>query len=197
MPQLFIAAVLLLACALLLGLAPSRRRASHRDDTPAVPALTDALTGTSSRGYFEEALRQYLEEFRRIGRPVGLVILDLDHFGRINHTHGRHVGDEVLKAVGNCLKGVTRRHDVVARLGGEEFALLIPNADMVTMTRLAERIRGTIGGMAIVAAGSRFSVTASVGLALWDGEETAEALFRRADQQLYQAKNSGRNRVCA
>ncbi|MBX3580596.1 MAG: GGDEF domain-containing protein [Rhizobiaceae bacterium] len=160
-------------------------------------ALTDGLTGMQNRRYFDEALKEYLDEFRRVDKPVGLMIVDLDHFKQINDTHGHDVGDEVLKAVGNCLRDMTRYHDVVARLGGEEFAVVAPNMEMETMMRFAERIRKAIGGMAIVSGNVRLKVTASVGIAIWDRKETADALYRRADQQLYQAKNTGRNRVCA
>jgi len=105
--------------------------------------------------------------------------------------------DEVLKAVAGCLKDMTRFHDVVARLGGEEFAVVAPNMDNETLVRFAERIRKAISGMAIVSGNVRLKITASVGLAIWDRKESAETLFRRADQQLYQAKKTGRNRVCA
>jgi len=160
-------------------------------------ALTDALTGMQNRRYFDDALKEYLGEFRRVERPVGLMIVDLDHFKQINDAYGHDVGDEVLRAVGTCLKDMTRYHDVVARLGGEEFAVVAPNMDMDNMMRFAERIRKAIGGMAIVSGNVRLKVTASVGLAVWDRKENADGLFRRADQQLYQAKKTGRNRVCA
>lgn len=160
-------------------------------------ALTDALTGMQNRRYFDDALKEYLDEFRRVDRPVGLMVVDLDHFKQINDTHGHDVGDEVLRAVGNCLKDMTRYHDVVARLGGEEFAVVAPNMDIEMMTRFAERIRKAIGGMAIVSGSARLKVTASLGIAVWDRKEAAESLFRRADQQLYLAKKTGRDRVCA
>jgi len=160
-------------------------------------ALTDGLTGMQNRRYFDDALKEYLGEFRRIEKPVGLMIVDLDHFKQINDTHGHDIGDEVLKAVAGCLKDMTRYHDVVARLGGEEFAVVAPNMETETLLRLAERIRKAIGGMAIVSGNVRLKITASVGLAIWDRKESAESLFRRADQQLYEAKKTGRNRVCA
>ncbi len=170
---------------------------SARSQTLEHAALTDGLTGMQNRRYFDDALKEYLDEFGRIDRPVGLMIVDLDHFKLINDTHGHDVGDEVLRAVANCLKDITRYHDVVARLGGEEFAVVAPNMDSDTMVRFAERIRKAIAGMAVLSGNVRLKVTASVGLAIWDRKETAEDLFRRADQQLYQAKNAGRNRVSA
>ena len=170
---------------------------SARSQTLEQAALTDGLTGMQNRRYFDDALKEYLGEFRRISRPVGLMILDLDHFKQVNDTHGHDVGDAVLRAVADCLKDMTRYHDIVARLGGEEFAVVAPNMDAESMTRFAERIRKAISGMAIVSGNVRLKVTASVGLAVWDLKESPESLFRRADQQLYEAKKSGRNRVSA
>jgi two-component system cell cycle response regulator len=170
---------------------------SARSETLELAALTDGLTGMQNRRYFDDALREYLEEFRRIGRPVGLMILDLDHFKEVNDTHGHDVGDEVLRAVASCLKDMTRYHDVVARLGGEEFAVVAPNMDNELLLKLAERIRKAIAAMAIVSGNVRLRITTSVGLAVWDGKEGADEFYRRADSLLYQAKRLGRNRVCA
>ena len=170
---------------------------SARSETLEHAALTDALTGMQNRRFFDDALREYIEEFRKIDKPVGLMILDLDHFKGINDTHGHDVGDLVLKAVANCLKDMTRYHDVVARLGGEEFAVVAPNMDEATLMKFAERIRKAIAALAIQSGNVRLRVTTSVGLAIWDRKETAEDFYRRADKHLYQAKRMGRNRVCA
>jgi diguanylate cyclase (GGDEF)-like protein len=170
---------------------------SARSQTLEQAALTDSLTGMQNRRYFDDALREYLEEFRRISKPVGLMILDLDHFKEVNDTHGHDVGDEVLRAVASCLKDMTRYHDVVARLGGEEFAVVAPNMDNDLLMKLAERIRKAIAAMAVVSGNVRLRITTSVGLAVWDGNEGADEFFRRADSLLYQAKRLGRNRVCA
>ena len=160
-------------------------------------ALTDGLTGMQNRRYFDDALKEYLEQFRRIDKPVGLMIVDLDHFKQVNDTHGHDVGDEVLRAIAGCLRGMTRYHDVVARLGGEEFAIVAPNMEIDNFMRFAERIRKAIAATPIAAGDVLLKVTASVGLAIWDHKETADELYRRADQQLYEAKKGGRNRVCA
>ena len=133
----------------------------------------------------------------RIEKPIGLMILDLDHFKQVNDTHGHDVGDEVLRAVANCLRDMTRYHDVVARLGGEEFAVVAPNMNEDQLFKLAERIRKEISALPIMSDNVRLKVTTSVGLAIWDGKEPADDFFRRADKQLYQAKRQGRNRVCA
>jgi diguanylate cyclase (GGDEF)-like protein len=170
---------------------------SARSQTLEQAALTDGLTGMQNRRYFDDALREYLQEFRRIDRPVGLMILDLDHFKLVNDTHGHDVGDEVLRAVATCLRGMTRYHDVVARLGGEEFAVVTPNMDVELLARFAERIRKAIANLSILSGNVRLKVTTSVGLAVWDHKESAEDFYRRADRQLYEAKKQGRNRVCA
>ena len=170
---------------------------SARSETLEQAALTDALTGMQTRRYFDDALKEYLGEFRRVERPIGLMILDLDHFKQVNDTHGHDVGDEVLRAVANCLKDMTRYHDVVARLGGEEFAVVTPNMDAELLARFAERIRKAIAAMSVQSGNIRLKVTASVGLAVWDRKESAEDFYRRADRQLYEAKRLGRNRVCA
>ncbi|TIT72425.1 MAG: GGDEF domain-containing protein, partial [Mesorhizobium sp.] len=135
--------------------------------------------------YFDDALREYLDEFGRIDKPVGLMILDLDHFKQVNDTHGHDVGDEVLRAVAQCVRGMTRYHDVVARLGGEEFAVVTPNMDAELLARFAERIRKAIANMSILSGNVRLKVTTSVGLAVWDRKESAEDFYRRADRQLY------------
>lgn len=169
---------------------------SARSETLAHAALTDGLTGMQNRRYFDDALREYLVEFGRIDRPIGLMILDLDHFKQINDTHGHDVGDEVLKAVASCLKDLTRHHDVVARLGGEEFAVVAPNMDAEVLTRFAERLRKAIAAVLVPSEIARLRVTTSIGLAVWGRQESAEEFFRRADRQLYEAKSLGRNRVC-
>ena len=170
---------------------------SARSQTLEHAALTDSLTGMQNRRYFDDALREYLQEFKRINKPVGLVILDLDHFKTVNDTHGHDVGDEVLKVVANCLRDFTRHHDVAARLGGEEFAVGAPNMDKESLTKLAERIRLAIAQLSVSTGNVTLRVTTSVGLAVWDRKESAEDFFRRADRMLYQAKRMGRNRVCA
>ncbi len=170
---------------------------SQRSETFQHAALTDALTGMQNRRYFDDALREYLEAFRKIRKPIGLMVLDLDHFKQVNDTHGHDVGDIVLREVANCLRSLTRYHDVVARLGGEEFAIVVPNMSGDKLASFAERIRKAVSDLVIDNENVRLRVTASVGLAVWNGRESAEELLRRADTRLYDAKRSGRNRVCA
>ena len=160
-------------------------------------AVTDGLTGMYNRRYFDDALSEYLHAFGRINKPIGMVILDLDHFKKVNDIHGHDVGDEVLRQIAECLQVFTRYHDVVARLGGEEFAILSPNITERQLYNLSDRIRHAISDLNIRNGNVTLKVTVSAGLAIWDGVETGEELYRRADKQLYEAKRQGRNRVCA
>ncbi|GGD20248.1 GGDEF domain-containing protein [Aureimonas glaciei] len=172
-----------------------RRRTSEME----LAALTDGLTGLNNRRYFDEALAQYLEEFTRIGRPVGLLVLDLDHFKGINDTHGHDAGDEVLRAVARCLMEHARHHDFVARLGGEEFAVIVPNMGHEALAMFAERLRLAVERLALDVGNVRLRITMSVGLAVAEGAGSADpaTLVKRADVNLYNAKQAGRNRISA
>jgi len=160
-------------------------------------AVTDGLTGMYNRRYFDEALAEYLEAFGQIEKPIGMVILDLDHFKKVNDTHGHDVGDKVLRQIAECLQIFTRYHDVLARLGGEEFAILSPNITESQLYNLSDRIRQAVSELTITHGNVTLKVTVSAGLAIWNGVESGEELYRRADKQLYEAKRKGRNRVCA
>ncbi|MER0239697.1 GGDEF domain-containing protein [Fulvimarina sp. MAC8] len=160
-------------------------------------ALTDPLTGMHNRRFFDEAMRHYLEEFEKIGRPLGFMLLDLDNFKSINDTYGHDVGDQVLKTVANCLFDFTRHHDVVARLGGEEFAVVAPNMGKSDCAAFAERIREAIGNLVIRTGNLSLRVTVSVGVAVSQRNDEIGQFYKRADVNLYHAKQTGRNRVCA
>jgi two-component system cell cycle response regulator len=170
-----------------------RRRSKEMEQA----ALTDVLTGLTNRRYFDEALTQFLEAFGRVGRPVGLMILDLDHFKGINDAYGHDVGDEVLRAVSRCLMEHTRYHDIVARLGGEEFAVVVPNMDQRLLGEFADRLRVAVEHLSMDVGNVRLRITMSVGLAMAVPGEEASALYKRADVNLYNAKQAGRNRICA
>lgn len=169
---------------------------SERSQNLEQAATTDVLTGMHNRRYFDNALVEYLKAFREVGRPVGMMVLDLDHFKKINDSHGHDVGDLVLRQVAACLMEFTRYHDVVARLGGEEFAVLSPNTTGHQLRTLADRIRVAVSDLRLTSGNVTLQVTVSVGLATWNGEEGGDELFRRADRQLYEAKRQGRNRTC-
>ena len=170
---------------------------SARSQTLEYAAVTDPLTGLYNRRYFDDALNEYLAAFRRIEKPMGMILLDIDHFKQVNDTHGHDIGDEVLRQIAACLADFTRYHDVVARLGGEEFAILSPNVNAGQLYSLADRIRNAIGSLKVATGNVTLRITVSAGVALWDGQEEGEHLYKRADAQLYEAKRQGRNRVCA
>jgi two-component system cell cycle response regulator len=160
-------------------------------------ALTDPLTGLQNRRYFDDALAQYMEEFSRIERPMGIMIVDIDHFKSINDTYGHDVGDEVIKGLANTIREYTRYHDIAARIGGEEFAVVAPNVDIDSLDKLANRLRLAVSDLVFNVGNVRLRITVSIGIAIWDAKEGGASLYKRADTNLYNAKRSGRNRVCA
>ena len=153
-------------------------------------SLSDPLTGLGNRRAFDEALAEELARARRNGTPLGLVMLDVDHFKRFNDRHGHQAGDDVLVAVARVLGDVARAEDRACRVGGEEFAVLLPGADEAAAAAVAERIRA-----GVAAAPAAEPITVSLGVAATRGEHDAAALFAQADERLYAAKQAGRNRV--
>lgn len=170
---------------------------NQQSQTFQAAALTDPLTGMQNRRFFDDALKEYLVAFSRIDRPVGLLLLDIDHFKLVNDTHGHDAGDLVLKSVSEALRDVTRYHDILARVGGEEFAIVAANREEHQLVLFAERICKAIQNVVVVTQNIHIQVTVSVGIAIWDGQEAAGELYSRADKQLYRAKRLGRNRICA
>ncbi|MDE1148168.1 MAG: diguanylate cyclase [Azospirillaceae bacterium] len=158
-------------------------------------AMTDTLTDCANRRHFMERAREMVALSNRHGLPLSLAILDLDEFKAINDTCGHPGGDAVLAMVGRIIGGHGRTTDLAGRIGGEEFALLMPHTVASDARLLAERLRGTIGDAQAETDGKIIRVTASVGVAdLYPGEDL-ESLYARADTALYMAKQSGRNRV--
>ncbi|MEX5668092.1 diguanylate cyclase [Pseudomonas neuropathica] len=157
-------------------------------------ATHDSLTGVHNRRRFDEKLTEYTLLFRRTGRPFSLLLIDADHFKRINDTHGHAVGDEVLQQLAQLIQNSLRTTDFVARYGGEEFAVLLPEiAQPDTPEVVAEKIRAAVAEADFPAVGN---VTVSIGVGLADpADNNHSALIKRADQQLYQAKAAGRNQV--
>jgi len=159
---------------------------------------TDSLTGLHNRRLFMDRLD---EEVRRVQRHQGclsVVLLDLDHFKQINDRFGHDVGDGVLVAAAARTRSVKRTTDVAARIGGEEFALLLPATDAAGALSLAQRLRAAIENIdTVLLLGERVTITASIGVAtVASGRDDPSEVLRRADQALYRAKNAGRNRVC-
>jgi len=161
-------------------------------------ATTDALTGIFNRRHFMAAAATEVGREHRHHRPLSLLMLDIDHFKRINDSHGHPVGDEAIKAMAAACNHIIRPMDAVGRLGGEEFAVLLPETALAEAELVAERIRAAVAGIRIAAAGGEVRFTTSVGVTqLRPGDGSAEAMLSRADALLYAAKNAGRNRVVA
>jgi diguanylate cyclase (GGDEF)-like protein len=164
-------------------------------------AMTDALTGLANRRHFGDQLAKEVVRAAAIAKPVALVTLDIDHFKRINDQYGHPAGDAVLRQVALLLEEQVRGSDLLARVGGEEFAVLAVEAPLAEATQLGERLRAAIAGAAPISVGrSDVQVTVSVGVAvLWpradDVLRTPERLLAAADEALYSAKRNGRNRV--
>ncbi len=159
-------------------------------------SLLDALTGVANRRHFSERAKAEISRARRDGAALGVGIFDIDHFKRVNDQYGHAAGDSVLQHVVDAVRAQLRPSDFVARLGGEEFALLIPGVDATRLRDLAERVRRAVGNQVIATEVGRICVTASFGLScLSDDETEIEPAVSRADAALYQAKTLGRNRI--
>lgn len=160
-------------------------------------ANTDPLTGLANRRHFTGMLERETERSARYSRPLSIVLLDLDHFKKVNDTHGHAAGDDVLRAAAAVLKAACRDVDLAARIGGEELALLLPETDSGGAEIVAERVREEIeAGRHRSPEGVRFRVTASIGVASSrGGDGSGEDLLQASDKALYAAKDGGRNRV--
>ncbi len=154
----------------------------------------DGLTGLASRRAILEVLRTEISAARRQGHSLGLLVLDIDQFKRINDVCGHVVGDAVLAAFGSCLAGNIRAADRAGRLGGEEFAVVMPGASLADAERVSERVRLALGGIAVP--GLIDPIAASIGVAILGTADHAEVtLLARADRAMYQAKRAGGNQV--
>jgi len=157
-------------------------------------SLTDGLTGVGNRRAFDQRLAGAFEHARRYERPLSLVLIDVDHFKAINDRHGHDVGDAVLQSVASSVASGTRQTDFVARVGGEEFAILLPETALFESIQFAEKIRAGIAAAAPVI-DERVTVSIGVANSPHSPFATTMDLFRAADQALYRAKSNGRNCV--
>ncbi len=159
----------------------------------------DALTGLANRRQFEIAIAREVDRVARAGEPALLLVLDIDHFKKVNDLYGHDAGDAVIQSVANVLQDCVRPMDTVARIGGEEFAMILPNCAPTFGEAVAERVRNKVAAQTVaVVGGENLRVTVSVGGAFapqWV-RSSSQLWLKRADQQLYRAKHDGRNRTC-
>ncbi len=161
---------------------------------------SDPLTGLANRRAFDEIKDVEFRRATRLGQPLTVLMCDVDYFKRYNDTYGHALGDQCLRVVADTLRGVfSRAGEVVARLGGEEFVVLLPGSDAATARDTAERLQQRLSERAMRHAGSDIAphVTLSIGLATFDPEtmDHFDLLLHRADEALYRAKSQGRNRI--
>ena len=163
-------------------------------------AILDPLTALHNRRYMTSHLKTLFEESSRRGKPLSVLVLDIDYFKAVNDSHGHDAGDSVLREFASRVRRNIRGIDLACRLGGEEFVVVMPDTEVAFAYTIAERLRKQIETTPVVIsrAPNKLNVTVSMGIAGSLGlGDTSEALLRRADQALYSAKNTGRNRVVA
>ncbi|MER2565675.1 MAG: GGDEF domain-containing protein [Myxococcaceae bacterium] len=157
----------------------------------------DGLTQVNNRRSFDETIEREISRCRRYGRTLSMVLIDVDHFKRINDTFGHLAGDAVLKEVASAIKKRIRKEDLLARYGGEEFAVLTPEVDHKGALAMAEKVRKVVEKHEFSFDDEIIPVTISCGVStLGKKSDSAEALVQRADEKLYEAKEAGRNQVC-
>ncbi len=159
-------------------------------------AETDALTGLHNRAWFEEVFPKQLELCERTGQYVSLLMVDIDHFKKVNDQYGHTCGDEALRHMGNLLRRNLRSTDLCARYGGEEMIVLMPGTDIIHGQLTADRLRESVADTPLTLQdGRELTVQISGGIAQWQPGTTLNDLIRSADQALYRAKEGGRNRI--
>ncbi|MBP7263610.1 MAG: diguanylate cyclase [Spirochaetia bacterium] len=158
---------------------------------------TDMMTKLRMKHYFYTVLMERMEQSSLSGRPLSVVMMDIDHFKKFNDTYGHSCGDVVLKQVAQLIQSHIRGNDVAARYGGEEFCLLLPDTDLSVAAKIAERIRQSVGATVIEYEGQKLNVFISLGVAQFDSSRdlSGKSLIDRADKALYRSKQEGRNRV--
>ncbi|HYD31012.1 MAG TPA: GGDEF domain-containing protein [Azospirillaceae bacterium] len=167
----------------------------HRERELEQLATVDPLTGTTNRREFLRLAEAEVQRASRTGRPLALLMLDIDHFKQINDRFGHPAGDEALRRFADTCRGTLRSADVFGRCGGEEFAIITPDTDAAGAAVLAERLRRHVAASTIDLPGGPLRMTVSTGIAGLSGHDTLDTLTHRADRALYRAKHAGRNRV--
>ena len=174
----------------------AKEQAERRVDELESMAFRDSLTCLPNRRYTELKVKQALEESQQFGRAFGLLVLDIDHFKRINDRYGHDVGDATLKAVSETLAKTLRgQDDLVSRWGGEEFLVLLSDVNATSLQIVAERCRALVEKTGALSAESRVPVTISIGATLIVNGDSTESAIKRADQLMYLSKANGRNRT--
>lgn len=166
-------------------------------DTLRHNSIIDALTGLYNRRYMEETLRREISRAERMDKPIGVMMLDVDHFKRFNDTHGHDAGDLILREAAQVMKKIARKSDFACRFGGEEFILVMPDADSAIMVTRAETVRNEIRNLTVSYGGQSIGpVSVSIGIAVFPRSGlTSELLIKAADDALYQAKMNGRDQA--
>ncbi len=164
-----------------------------------ISATTDSLTELYNRKSAYERLSEELSKNRRLAKPLSCMMLDVDHFKKINDKYGHLVGDKVLQHLANCLRSFSREYDILCRYGGEEFFIILPETDLPTALLVAERLREQIAESAVKIGKQNLQITVSIGVteARASQAEIRDSLIGRADEALYRAKEQGRNKVIA
>jgi diguanylate cyclase (GGDEF)-like protein len=165
------------------------------DEQMTLLATTDFLTGLANRRAFFEQAESARMLALRLRKPIALLMLDIDHFKQLNDRFGHATGDEALAAFGSTVRAALREHDIMGRLGGEEFALALPGTDLAGALLTAERLRQAMTDAQLDAGGTPYTLTVSVGAVLIEPHELLTEALARADHGLYAAKSAGRNRV--
>jgi diguanylate cyclase (GGDEF)-like protein len=160
-------------------------------------AYMDPLTNALNRRRYEEIFREKIFEAHKSTTPLSIMMLDLDRFKAVNDTFGHEIGDHVLKKFSDLIHHTIRANDTFARIGGEEFSLLLTGSSRDDTLKLAERIRRGVEEMDLSFLSKNLTLTVSIGIAFYQEGATMESMMREADKKLYQAKNEGRNRVSA
>jgi len=160
-------------------------------------AAYDPLTNLLNRRSFFSLASQKIEQHKAEGVPLSLVVMDLDHFKKVNDAYGHHVGDEALKHVANILQNNTRKDDLVGRFGGEEIVILLPKDDCQQASLFTERLRKSLEKTPLASGGMQVYITASFGVVELGGKMALDELIKEADTLLYQAKKNGRNQVAS
>jgi diguanylate cyclase (GGDEF)-like protein len=159
-------------------------------------ATTDPLTGTLNRRHFMELMTREQRRAERYSAVYSVLMIDIDHFKRINDTHGHQIGDRAIQAMSNACQKALRPTDLLARYGGEEFIITLTHTDQPGAAKVAERLREAVAQIELATEQGALKFTVSIGVSTFFKRSLLEEIISRADQALYQAKTSGRNRVC-